>query len=83
MSVEIELVGGPADGRTTVIPGDPTDPPPVHEVFHAVASGMVWAIARQGQTAGPGMRKLIYRRDLHSGDDSPLWRYRYDASATA
>ena len=76
MSVEIELVGGPADGRRVVVEGDPMDPPLVHEVFQA-RSGNVWATGKQGQPTGAGMAKHVYRREVNAGDSGPLWRYLY------
>lgn len=82
MSVGIRLVGGPADGKDVVIPGDPMNPPPVWEVF-AAASGSIWATAKQGQQSGAGMRKLIYRREVNPDDDGPLWLYRYGDEPTA
>lgn len=77
MSVEIQLVGGPADGKLVVIPGDPMDPPLTWEVYGA-PSGRTWATAKQGQATGAGMSRLIYRREVNPEDDGPLWLYRYD-----
>ena len=82
MSVEIELVGGPADGRRLAIQGDPMDPPLTHNVYQAGHSGNVWATGKQdGHTPGPGMSLHLYRREANRGDDGPLWQYRHDPSA--
>jgi hypothetical protein len=80
MSVEIELVGGPADGRHLAIQGDPMDPPLTHKVFQA-RSGNVWATGRQDQSASAGMTLHLYRREANRGEDGPLWLYRHDPSA--
>ena len=81
MIVEIELVGGPADGRRLAIQGDPMDPPLTHKVFQAVHSGHVWATGRQDQSPGAGMTLHLYRRKASLSDDGPLWQYCHDPSA--
>ncbi|MFK0018210.1 hypothetical protein [Streptomyces sp. NPDC090798] len=81
MSVEIELLGGPADGRRIAIQGDPLDPPLTHKVFQAVHSGNVWTTGRQDQSSSAGMTLHLYRREVNRGDDGALWLYRHDPSA--
>jgi hypothetical protein len=80
MSVEIELVDGPADGRRIAIQGDPMDPPLTHKVFQARHSGSVWATGRQDQTSGAGMDLHLYRREASRSEDGPVWLYRHDPS---
>lgn len=69
-SVGIQLVGGPADGRLLVIPGNPANPPRVYD-------GLIYEM---------GTRRLIYRRAdgrgvlgrRTPGAEGPPWRYQYD-----
>lgn len=62
MSVEIQFVGGPADGTLLVIPAtDPTNPPKVYDQL----------ITQSGA-------RLTYRRTVNPGDDGPLWHYIYE-----
>lgn len=68
-SVGIQLVGGPADGRLIVIPGDPANPPRVYD-------GLIYEM---------GKRKMIYRRadgrgilGRRASDAETPWRYQYD-----
>lgn len=78
MSVDIQLVGGPADGREVVISGDPMNPPPTTEVL--VSEAVNWRQLDSGQV--PEIRKALYRRRVNAADDGPLWLYRYDRQAS-
>jgi hypothetical protein len=79
MSVEIKLVGGPADDKLLVIDGDPMNPPPTAELL--APEVLNWRQLDAGHV--PEIRKLLYRREVNTADDGPLWLYRYDAQASA
>ncbi|QDN57371.1 hypothetical protein [Streptomyces sp. S1D4-20] len=79
MSVEIELVGGPADGKQLVINGDPMDPPLTTELL--APEDFNWREFEAGRA--PETRKLLYRREANAADNGPLWLYRYDQQASA
>ncbi|CAL9366835.1 hypothetical protein [Streptomyces sp. enrichment culture] len=70
MSVEIELVGGPHDGRRTRIDGDPLDPP---ESIHTADLPRSIDPTRSDNPAEP-MIKLAYWRTSHADH---VWRYQY------
>lgn len=61
-SVGIRFVGGPADGKEFVIPGDPMDPPETCDVFQPSPVGVV---------------RIEYRREVNPEDEGPLWLYRH------
>lgn len=61
-SVGIRFVGGPADGKEFIIPGDPMDPPETCQVFHPGPSGIL---------------PITYRREVNPEDEGPLWLYRH------
>jgi hypothetical protein len=67
--VGIRLIGGPADGRDFIIPGDPMNPPQTYEIMHA--------------SLGQGARRLTYSREANLEDDGPLWFYRYTSGRAA
>lgn len=69
MSVEVQLVGGPADGVDVVLPGDPMDPPSHVELKHLAM--------------GSSVRTLTYSREVNPGDEGPLWLYRYTEGRAA
>jgi hypothetical protein len=79
MSVGIQFVGGPADGKQLVIDGDPMNPPPTTEVL--VPEALNWRELDSGQP--PEIRKALYRREVNAADDGPLWLYRYDQQPSA
>ena len=74
-AVEVELVGGPADGMRHVVQGDPMDPPVTIEVKQAPD----W---REIENLSPDelvpVRTLTYRRTPNPGNEGPLWHYRYN-----
>ena len=74
MSVEVQFFGGPADGRVSVIDGDPMDPPDHVELMQAPE--IDWTAQAPVQ-----MVKLRYLREVSPSDDGPLWRYRYEDTA--
>lgn len=78
MSVGIQLVGGPADGREVVIDGDPMNPPPTTEVL--VPETPSWR--ENGARRVPEIRKALYQREANPSDDGPLCLYRYDRQAS-
>lgn len=74
MAVEIEFVGGPADGVRRVIDSDLLNPPktlPVQQVLIVV-----------GEDSGDGKaivpETLVYHRAVNPADQGPAWIYRYD-----
>jgi hypothetical protein len=79
MSVGIQFVGGPANGKQLVIEGDPMNPPSTTEVL------VPEALNRRQLDSGqvPEIRKALYRRAVNAADDGPLWLYRYDQAASA
>lgn len=70
MSIEIELVGGPHDGRRTRIDGDPLDPP---ESIHVADIPAPVDPTRIDNPVDP-MVKLDYWRIAHA---DLVWRYQY------
>ncbi|MGQ5576751.1 hypothetical protein [Streptomyces sp. ECR3.8] len=79
MSVGIQFVGGPADGKQLVIDGDPMNPPLTTEVLEPPPFN--WRELDAGRM--PEIRKALYRREANASDDGPLWLYRYDRQASA
>lgn len=79
-AVEVQLVGGPANGHLTVIEGDPMDPPATVEV--AVLPELNWTALAQQSDEVVLFRKALYRRAVSPLDDGPLWQYLYDAEAS-
>ncbi|MGK9463937.1 hypothetical protein ACSLFT_28485 [Streptomyces sp. G6] len=78
MSVEVELVGGAADGKRLAVGGDPMNPPTTIELLAAPAAS--WHdFDGDEQTL---FRKALYRREANTSNDGPLWRYRYDGRAS-
>ncbi|MET8997160.1 hypothetical protein [Amycolatopsis sp. NPDC004169] len=74
MSVEIELVDGPAGQRRIVIDSDPFNPRETVEMQQEPS-----ARALDPATPLPPGRRLLYRRAEPSPDDhGPLWRYRFE-----
>lgn len=73
MSVEVKLVGGPADGKLIAIEGDPMDPPQTVELQQAPRTD--WN-APADEPIKP--RKLTYRRAPNPGASGPLWHYHYE-----
>ncbi|WP_060905344.1 hypothetical protein [Streptomyces scabiei] len=79
MSVEVQFVGGPADGKQIVLDGDPMNPRLTTEVLQP--SPLNWHELDAGVV--PPIRKVLYRREASASDDGPLWLYRYDERASA
>lgn len=78
MSVGIEFVGGPIDGKQYTIRNDPMNPPLTIEILADPPLG--WG-ERDADGVLP-LHKLLYRREVSTSDDGPLWRYRYDRRAS-
>lgn len=74
MSIEVDLVGGPHDGRRTRIDGDPLDPP---ETIHAADIPRPVDPSRSDNPVEP-MVKLVYWRTTHADH---VWRYQYGEPA--
>ena len=79
MSVGIQFVGGPANGRLLVIEGDPMNPPLTTEVL--VQEPFNWRDLDAGKVLE--IRKALYRREVNPSNDGPLWLYRYDQQVSA
>ncbi|MGC5236858.1 hypothetical protein [Streptomyces albogriseolus] len=77
MSVEIELVGGPADGRRLAILGDPFDPPPDIKVAELLP-GALHAHRDDADPDRPAFRVIRYDRDRTPVNhaDGLIWHYR-------
>jgi hypothetical protein len=74
VTVEIELVGGPADKTRIVIDSDPLDPRTTVEMCQEPSAREL-----DPATPLPPGRRLVYRRAEPSPDDhGPLWRYRFE-----
>ncbi|WSB58636.1 hypothetical protein OIE90_33450 (plasmid) [Streptomyces cellulosae] len=75
MSVEIELVGGSADGRRLAVPGAPFDPPPDIKVAELLPGALH---AHRDDADRPAYQVVRYDRDRTPVDhtDGPLWHYR-------
>lgn len=71
MSIEVELVGGPHDGRCIRIDGDPLNPP---EILHTVDIPHSIDPTRVDNSVGP-MTRLVYWRTTHAGH---VWRYQFE-----
>lgn len=74
MSVEVQFFGGPADGRVSVIDGDPMNAPDHVELMQAPE--IDWTAPEPMPIV-----KLRYLREVNPRDDGPLWRYRYEDTA--
>jgi hypothetical protein len=74
MSVEVEFVGGPHDGRRVSIDGNPLSPP---EILHAVDLPQLIDVARVDNPVEPETR-LVYWRTTHAAH---VWRYQYGKPA--
>lgn len=70
MSTEVELVGGPHDGRKIRIDGDPLDPP---ESIHVANIPGPIDLTRADNPVEPIVR-LVYWRTVQADH---LWRYQY------
>ena len=82
--VEIEYVGGPADGRREEIPAhNAMEPPEVWELIQGPDSEEInRLVEEQGPDEPLPIRSLVYRREASPRDDGPLWLYRYDPDAS-
>jgi hypothetical protein len=77
MSAGVRLIGGPGDGRLTIVPGE--TPAPTLEV----SVPPVLAYGAEGLLNVPVvLRKALYRLVVSPFDDGPLWLYLYDEEAS-
>ena len=76
MAVEVEFVGGPADGVHRVLDDDPYSPPKTVEVKMVLD-----VVGEDAGTGKPvGLQMLVYRRAVNPADEGPAWIYCYDGS---
>lgn len=78
MGVEVELIGGPADGQRRVIDADPMHPPIFITMKQAPSMREIEKLAAADPDAPVPMRTLVYARIVNPTDDGPLWHYRYE-----
>jgi hypothetical protein len=82
MCVEIELVGGPADGRRLPLCGDPMNPQPTIDVAELLPMA---PLTDPAQPPGPApvFQRVRYARDPEPtrAATGPMWLYRRQAPA--
>ncbi|MBG7704836.1 hypothetical protein HCJ76_43945 [Streptomyces sp. MC1] len=91
MCVQIELVGGAADGRRLTLCGDPTDPTRELQVAERVIVGANVSLGRDPDTGQPNIatfptfRVFIYARDPEPtrAKEGPQWLYRQQPTPSA
>ena len=71
--VEVEFVGGPADGHRRMLPTDADGNPPLCKAFIVPARGWSWLDDQPHEPA----EMHRYDREPSTSDDGPLWRYRH------
>lgn len=80
-AIVVAMVGGPFDGQLIAVPGTDNGAPrePVLDTMHCIAN-LSARLEDAEENVHLGVRRGRYELHITSGEDGPLWQYRFRGS---